>query len=102
MAVNDMFLDDEGLETTRMRTTYLQEAVTATKEEYSASSITVPIKIPLYRSYETLHESRGIEQYVKTVNESGLKTAELVMDSVLRFSLASGFRAIKQILQVTN
>jgi len=95
MAVNDMFLDDEGIETNRMRTNYLPEATNNIKEDYSASSITVPIKIPLYRNYETLHESRGIEQYIKTVNESGLKTAELVMDSVLRFSLASGFRAIK-------
>lgn len=62
MAVNDMFLDDEGVESNRMRAGYGQDTtVAANREEYTATAYAAPIKIPIYRTYQTINDSRGME-----------------------------------------
>ncbi len=61
MSVNDLFLDDEGVEGNRVK---LAGHVDAEKIDYQPLNSFAPIKVPNYRQYPILVESKGIDAYV--------------------------------------
>ena len=66
MSVNDMFLDEDGIEGSKVK--YYQHTDVVDKVEVQNSSQHGPIKIPIFKSYPKLVESRGIDEYIGQVN----------------------------------
>ena len=69
-----MFLDDEGVETSRLKLSHTNMIADVTVDK--PIECMIPIKIPVYKQFAEMNDSRNIEEYVKTINLKQLSTPD--------------------------